>query len=96
MRDQCVERLGHVAVAQVLRRHLRQEHRAVIRFGVLDQAGVLLGVEKLVLGHATVELRVLRGLALQFDQLTDDFLLARFGQTSAGSVPVNLRILAKW
>ena len=84
VRDQRVERLDHVAVAQVPRRHLLEEHRAVVCLGVLHQAGVLLGVEELILGHVTIASRILHGPALQLDELADDLLLARFGE--AGGV----------
>jgi hypothetical protein len=54
----------HVAVAQVPRRHLLEEHRAVVRLGILHQASILLGVENLVLHDAAIALRVFHGPAL--------------------------------
>ena len=50
VRQQPVERLGHVAVAQVPGRLGAAEHRAVVLLGVLHEPRVLLGVELLVLG----------------------------------------------
>ena len=82
-------------VAQVPRRDLLEKHRTVVRFGVLHQAGVLLGVEELVLGHATVAARVLHGPALQLDELADHFLFARFGEAGARDETVDLRVFAE-
>src|SRR3989442_273961 len=53
VRDQGLERLDHVAVALVPRRDVPEEHRPVIRLGVLHQARVLHGIEILVAGHGT-------------------------------------------
>src|SRR5919106_2477740 len=92
---QRLQRLDHVAVAQVPRRHLLEEHRAVVRLGILHQARVLLGIEHLILRHATIAPRVLGGPALQLDQLADDLLLARLGDAGTGDEAVDLGVLAE-
>ena len=61
---QRLQRLDHVAVAQVPRRHFAEKHRAVILFGILDQAGILLGVKELVLRDASIAPCVLGAMAL--------------------------------
>src|SRR5260221_12012750 len=93
--DKRVERLSHVAVAQVPGRHLLEEHRPIVRFGVLHHAGVLLRIEELVFRRATIMPCMLCGPALQLPELADDFVLARFGEAGAGDQAVDLSILAE-
>lgn len=83
--QQGVERLGHVAVAQVPGRDPAVERRAVTFLGVLHQPRVLLGVEEVVLRHAPVAARVLSRAPVQLDELADDLLLAGLGQSEARS-----------
>jgi hypothetical protein len=42
------ERLVHVPVAQVPRRHLAQEQRAVVLLCIPDEARILLGIERVI------------------------------------------------
>ena len=71
VREQVVERVGHVAVAQVPRAGAVAEHRAVVLLGVGDDGGVLLGEELLVLGGEAVAAQVVAGRAAQLDELLD-------------------------
>ena len=63
-----VERLDHVAVAQVPRRDVAAEHRAVVALGVLHQPRVLLGVEDVVLGERAARSPLLGGAPAQLDR----------------------------
>jgi hypothetical protein len=74
---QRIQRLHHVRIAQVPRLDAATEHGAVILLGVADQTRVLLREEELVLRHAAVAIRVLRGPAPQLDQLRNDIVLTR-------------------
>src|SRR5438552_1771051 len=82
-------------VAQVPRRHLFEKHRAVVLFGVLDQSRILLGIEELILGDATVAPRIFCGPASQLDELADDFVPARFAAVSRCNEAVDLRVRAE-
>src|SRR6202040_3088323 len=95
MRHQRIERLDHVTVAQVPRRHLFEKHRAVILFGVFDQSGILLSVEELILRDAIVAPRVLRGPTPQLDKLADHFVPARFAAVRGCDETVDLRVWAE-
>ena len=75
--DERVERGGHVAVAEVPRRHLGAVHLLVVLLGVADEARVLLGEEELVLGDPAVAAQVCVRPAAQLDELGDDLVLAR-------------------
>ena len=55
---EALERVGHVAVAQVPGGGRVAEHRAVVLLGAGDEARVLLGVELLVLGGDAVAAQV--------------------------------------
>ena len=95
MLDQRVERIRHVPVAQVPGGHLIEEHRAVVGLGVRDHAGVLLGIEELVVGHRAAAPRVIGRPAPQFDQLADDLLLARLGQVQVRHEAIDLGLLTE-
>src|SRR5438552_11334749 len=92
MRNECIERLDHVVVAQVPRRYVFEKHRAVVLFGVLDQSCILLCVEEFILGDATVAPRVFGGPTSQFDELPDDCIPARFAAIGGGDETVDLRV----
>ena len=93
--DQLLERLRHVAVAQVPRRDPAAEHRAVVLLGVHDQPRVLLGVEVLVLGDAAVAARVLAGARCSSMSWLDHLVFARLAEVEASGVAVRLRVLAE-
>src|SRR5262249_41872138 len=65
---------------EIPRRHVREEHRPVVRLGVLDDACVLFGVKELVARQLTIAQGVLGGMALQLKQHVDNFVPAGFGQ----------------
>ncbi len=92
MRDQRLERLDHMAVAQVPRRHFAEKHRPVIFFGVLDHARILLGVKELLLRDASIALRVLGGTAAQLDELADDLVFAGSVEVAGGDETIDLRV----
>ena len=92
---QCVERLGHVAVAQVPGLDAPAKHHPVILFCVLHQPCVLKGCEELVARDAPVAARVVGGAAAQLDELSYDFALTRFGHAEGRRVAVGLRVLAE-
>src|SRR5437868_5980723 len=73
MRDECIERLDHVTVAQVPRRYVFEKHRAVVFFGVLDQFGILLGVEELILRDAAFSPPLFRRPSSHLDGLINHF-----------------------
>jgi hypothetical protein len=95
MRDQRVKRLSHVTIPQVPRRDLLQEHRAVVRLGVLDQSGILLGVERFFFRWAAIPSRVIHCAPLELDELGDDLVLARAGEAGPGDEPVDLGVVAE-
>ncbi len=68
---QLIQRVGHVAVAQVPRRRLATEDRAVVLLGVGDDARVLLGDEHLVFADEAVTQQVLAGAAAQLHELLE-------------------------
>src|SRR5262249_38742331 len=65
---QRVEHFRHVAIAQVPRRDVFHEHLPVVLLGVLHQAGVLDGVEEVVIGTAANTLRLGGGPAAVFSR----------------------------
>ena len=89
-----VERVGHVSVAQIPGRHAAGEHGAVVRGGSLHDAGVLFGVELVVLRQQTVQPGVAQAVALQLRQLLDDLPLTGLAGTERGGVPVSLAVIA--
>ena len=93
--DQRVERLGHVAVAQVPRRDLFEEHRPVIRLGILHQPRVLDGIEEVVVGEAAVALGGVGGTTEQVLELVDDLVLAPLGQASARQQAIGPDVLGE-
>src|ERR1044072_6586668 len=95
MRDQRVERFGHVPVAHVPRVDPAAKHRTVILLRILDEPRVLLGIEELVARNAPVAVGEFRGATPQLNQLLDDGRLARLGRVVGGSVRVRGRVLAE-
>ena len=91
VRDQLVERVGHVTVAQVPGAGVVGEHRAVVLLGVGDHGGVLLGEEVLVLGGEPVAQQVLAGAAAQLDELLDHPPPARLADAEQHRLPVARR-----
>src|SRR5260370_41008785 len=94
MRGEGFNCLGHVPVTQVPRGDLFEEHGAVILLRVLYQAGVLLGIKSFFFRHDTIASSILRGMALEFDELADDLVLARFRDTGSCQEAIDLGILA--
>ena len=72
-----LERLAHVRVAQVPRRHRAAVHLPVVVLGVEHQPGVLLGEEVVVLREPPVLRQQLLPALAQVEQLLHDLLLAR-------------------
>jgi hypothetical protein len=93
--DESIERLGHVAVAQVPALDAPAEHRLVTALRVGYEAGVLLGVEVAVLVDRSVPGGLFTGHVPELDQLLDDGLLARLGAGDPGLVGVHLRVPAE-
>jgi hypothetical protein len=84
-----------MAVAQVPRRHFPEKHRAVILFGVLDQAGILLGVKEFILPGAIITPGVFGGATLQLDELPDHLVFAGFVEVGGGEETIDLRVRAE-
>ena len=79
------QRLCHVLVSQVPRRHASREHRSVITLGVENQPRILLR-KKVIVGVIA--------RAAELNELLHDFVLARLRDAEGGRVTVGLRILA--
>ena len=94
MREKRVEGFRHVRVAQVPGRDASLEHRAVVFLRGLDQAGVLLGREELVLVVPAARQDSLSP-ALHLDQLVHDFPLAVGREAEGSRVSIALRVLAE-
>src|SRR5437588_11432966 len=84
-----------MAITQVPGRDSLEEHRSIVRLGVLHDACVLLGVEQLVVRQPAVAAGVIAGVSLQLDDLADYVLLARGGETGTGCEPVDLRVFVE-
>lgn len=96
MRAQRSQRLEHVLVPQIPRRHPAPEHRAVVDLRVANGLCILLRIEQFVFGEKSVAARVLQPpRALQFDQLLDNLRLAGHPpRTERGGVPVCLTVVS--
>jgi len=77
VREQMVERVGHVPVALVPGAGAVTEHRAVVLLGGRHDRGVLLGEEILVLGRHAVAREILAGATAQLHELLDHVPAAR-------------------
>src|SRR5437870_10122979 len=95
VRDQRLNRLDHVPIAQIPRRGATAKHRAVILLGVFHEPCVLLGKEKFVRRALAIATQKLCGLLLYLDQLVDNFVFARFDNSGGGSVTIFLRFLTE-
>ena len=76
-RHERVQRLRHVAIAQVPRFVAAPEHRPVVLLGVPNEPRVLLGGEERLCRNAAVLSRVLGRPAAQVEELLDDLVFAR-------------------
>src|SRR5258708_28740335 len=92
-RTQCP---SHVAVTQIPRRDSVSKHHAVVLLGILCQPCILLSVEKLILRHTPVASCIVLSVPLQFNELVDHFILARFGEAEACTVSILLCLLTKF
>src|SRR5438105_425529 len=74
VRCQRIQRPCHMLVTQVPRGNMFAEHRAVIFLGIFDQPCVLLGIEKIIFGYATIAVSILGSMLLQLDELVNDII----------------------
>ncbi len=96
MRGELLERLGHVAVAQVPALRPAAERGAVVALGIDHQARVLLRVEPtVVLLEPAFAERLARGQLAELHELLDGRPLARLDAADACLVGVDLRIAAE-
>ncbi len=87
LRREVLDGLGHVPLAHVPRQLLRTKHRAVVRLGVFDHAGVLRGVEEFFLRAGTGVARFFDGAALvQLDDPAPRFVDARGAEPAEETV----------
>src|SRR5207237_9346593 len=76
-----IEDIGHVRIAQGPRRDVVAEHRAVVFLSVLDDTGVLLRIEELILGDDSVVPQQDIPLALHLEELAHRFPLTTLGES---------------
>jgi len=76
MSDQRIKRFGHMAIAQVPGFNPTAKHRAVVPFGIKDQACILFGEEEFILRNSSITAGVVRRPASQLDQLLDNIAFA--------------------
>ena len=75
-RHEGVQRLRHVAIAQVPRLVAAPEHRPIVLLGVPNEPRVLLGGEERLYRNAAVLSHVLGRPASQVEELRDDLVFA--------------------
>ena len=95
MLNQRVQRLGHMAVAQIPGRDSLTKHGAVILFGILYQPGVLFREEEFIGKGVAIAAGKVGSALAHLHPLVDDLILAALAQSKTGGVSVSLRILAK-
>ena len=95
VRDEDVDRVSHVLVAQIPRGDAAAEHRAVVGGGIASDPRVLLSEELLVRARASVAFSQLGGTLLKLEELPDDFILAILRETERNHLPVDLWVVAE-
>ena len=93
MRQQRVQRVGHVLVPQIPRRHAAAKHSPVVALGVAHDLCVLLSIEQLILGEQPVPARVGQRISLEVDQLIDGLPLTRQAGSECRSESVGLAVI---
>ena len=71
------------------------EHGAVVGGGIAGDPRILLGEKLFVRAGASVAPTQLGGTLLELEQLSDDFILAIFGQTEGNHLPIDLGVVAE-